>query len=103
MSLVVFRSRAAAEIIMIAEDATRLLDCIGKPPAPRGVITCAQIDEALSRLEAAVQGERARGGDADVPDEPLSRQAISLRQRAFPLMEMLRAARRLGVDVTWGI
>lgn len=103
MALIVFRSRAAAEIIMMADDAGRLLELAGKHPAERGVITKEEVAGALDGLLRAVAQERAAGTDVAAPDEPLSRVPVSLRQRAFPLIEMLRAARARNVDVTWGI
>ncbi len=101
--LVVFRSRAAAEIIMFAPVAQRLLELSGKTYAERGVITSAQIAGALHGLEQALTQERAAGTDVVSPEQPLAHAPVSLRQRAFPLIEMLRAAQKRGVDVTWGV
>ena len=100
MALLIFRSRAASEILMQSENAQRLLAIMGKPLGERGVITSGQIDDALARLEAAVGAEAPAGAGGDDPAQP---PPVGLRQRAFPLMEMLRAARRSQVDVTWGI
>ena len=102
MPLVVFRSRAASEVVMFSDVAQRLLEIAGKTPAERGVITAAQIDEALERLQQAVAREKAAGSDAG-PDDTGAQGPVSLRQRAYPLIEMLRAARKRRVDVTWGI
>jgi hypothetical protein len=100
MALLIFRSRAASEILMQSENAARLLEIIGKPLSERGVIGSAQIDAALARLEAAVALEPAAGAaDAD----PARPSPVGLRQRAYPLIQMLRAARDRQVDVTWGI
>ncbi len=101
MALVVFRSRAASAILMYSETAQRLLECIGKPLTERGVITIEQLDDALAGLRAAIDLEPAAGPNAD--DDPLGAHTVSLRQRAFPLLEMLQAARKRGVEVTWGI
>jgi hypothetical protein len=103
MALIIFRSRAAAEIIMLPETARRLLELAGKTPGERGVITREEIPAALSGLLRAVEEEKAGGTDVAAPDEPLSRVPVSLRQRAFPLIQMLRAAQARGVEVTWGI
>lgn len=111
MSLVVFRSKAAGEIFMFAETARRIFDIIGKTDAPRGVITAEQVPEALARLQAAVDDEKAelkaaadQSEDADRRgDEVAAARAITLGQRAFPLLEMLRAAQKKRVDVTWGV
>ena len=88
---------------MFAEDANRLLELAGKDVAERGVITAAQVGDALARLLGAVQEEKAAGGGAAAPDDPLAKVPVSLGQRAFPLIEMLRAAQKRQVDVTWGI
>jgi hypothetical protein len=111
MALVVFRSKAAGEIYMFAETARRIFDIIGKTDAPRGVITADQVPEALVRLQDAVDEEKAQlkaaagqAQDADRRgDEVAAARAITLGQRAFPMLEMLRAAQKKKVDVTWGI
>jgi hypothetical protein len=99
MALFIFRSRAASQILMQSATAQQLLDIIGKPLAERGVITAAQVDGALDALLRAV--ERS---PRDIPvDEGPEPPPVGLRQRAYPLIEMLRAARQRQVDVTWGV
>ncbi len=113
MALVVFRSKAAGEIFMFPETARRIFDIVGKAEAPRGVITADQVPDALARLTAAVDEEKAQlkaaadeAREADrrgATDEATAARAITLGQRAFPLLEMLRAAQKKKVEVTWGI
>jgi 3-hydroxyisobutyrate dehydrogenase-like beta-hydroxyacid dehydrogenase len=80
----------------------------------KGVITAEQVPAALQHLQAAVDDERAqlkaaedeaRSADrlGSTEAELASQRAITLGQRAFPLLEMLRAAQKKAVDVTWGI
>ncbi|UCG96096.1 MAG: DUF1840 domain-containing protein [Burkholderiales bacterium] len=113
MALVVFRSKAAGEIFMFAETARRILSIIGKEDTPRGVISAEQLGEALARLTAAVDEEKAQIRQAREEAEQAQRRGepaadegarpITLAQRAHPLLEMLRAAHKKGVDVTWGV
>jgi hypothetical protein len=113
MALVVFRSKAAAEIYMFAETARRLLRIVGKDDASeRGVIRAEETGDALSRLTAAVEREkdelrqeRSRREQDERAGDARAEQAlpVTLGQRAFPLVEMLRAAQRKQVDVTWGV
>jgi hypothetical protein len=113
MALVVFRSKAAGEIFMFAETARRIFEIIGKQEAPRGVITAEQVPDALARLTAAVEEEKAQLKVAQAQAEEAARRgeddaekgerAITLAQRAWPLIEMLRAAQKMNVDVTWGV
>jgi len=113
MALVVFRSKAAGEIFMFAETARRILAIIGKQDTPRGVVSAEQVGDALARLAAAVEEERAQIEQArqeaeqaqrrGEPDSAEGARAITLGQRAYPLLEMLRAAQKKKVDVTWGV
>ena len=111
MALVVFRSKAAGEIFMFAETARRIFEIIGRQDAPRGVITAEQVPDALQKLVDAVEDEKAQlkaaQDEADLHDRQgeggVQQRAITLGQRAFPLIEMLRAAQKKKVDVTWGI
>ena len=113
MALVVFRSKAAGEIFMFAETARRILAIIGKDDTPRGVISAEQLADALARLTAAVEEEKAQIRQAREETEQAQRRgepaaedaarAITLAQRAHPLLEMLRAAQKKRVDVTWGV
>jgi len=112
MALIVFRSKAAAEICMFAETAQRMLEIIGKEPSERGVIRGPDLELALGRLQDAVEEEKTALREArkqqDADERAGQPQAerlppITLGQRAFPLVEMLRAAARRGVDVTWGV
>ena len=112
MSLVVFRSKAAGEIFMFAETARRILEIIGRSDAPRGVITAEQVPDALARLVAAVEQEKALAREAAAAaeqadrsgsDGPATPAPITLGQRAFPLLEMLRAAEKKKVGITWGV
>jgi len=112
MALVVFRSKAAAEIFMFAETAHRLLQIVGQADFVRGVIRADEVGPALDRLTAAVEQEKAALHEQRTRREQDERHGdthgerllpITLGQRAFPLIEMLRAAQRKRVDVTWGI
>lgn len=114
MSLVRFSSKAAAEVFMLEDHAARLLQAIGKEAEPRGVITAAQIPDALARLRGAIRAEQqaeveaaARGLPAvdEDNDEARERRAnhVSLDRRAFPLIDMLEKSAAKGADVLWGV
>lgn len=108
--LVVFHSKISAEVLMFAKDALPILRAAGRsyPDAlpERGVITHEQLDDAIAGIEAAIAADTH--SDYEDEDEhaenklhPISRK-VGLRQRAFPLLAMLRQAREHGDDVTWG-
>ncbi len=103
-----FKSKAAGDLIMLEPHGRRLLGVIGKDPGPTGIILPAEMAGALQALElaiaedeacqrAAAEEARARG------QEPPKPEAVSLRQRAVPLMEMLRRSEKAGREITWGV
>ena len=106
MALVIFRSKVAADITMFAENARRIFEIIGRPESARGVITAEQVPDALRRLNAAVDQEKQHSSADTSNDEAGAKgtqaRGVTFSQRAFPLIEMLRAAQKKNADVTWG-
>jgi hypothetical protein len=101
-----FKSKAAGSVVMTGPVAERLLAIVSKAPGPKGVFTVEQMGPAIAALQAAVERENAEG--AAPPDEaddvrPDAAPAVTLAQRAWPLMDLLRAAERAGQVVTWGV
>jgi len=107
--LVVFQSKAAAEVLMFAKHALPILQAAGKPYTDtlpeRGVITTEQLDAAIAGIERAIAADTS----PELSDEneqiaseihPIS-QPVSFRRRAFPLLAMLRLAREKHADVLW--
>ena len=112
--LVTFKSKAAAEVLMYEEHAKPILDLLNKD-AKRGVITSEEAPQAVARLEQEIAESRKRleqeemqrnaaaGQDQDADDERERAETVSFATRAYPLLEMLRAARKAGQDVMWGV
>lgn len=105
-----FKCRATGSVVMTQPVAERLLAIVGKEPAPKGILLPQQMAQAIAALEAAVAAERAQppaepedaGGDDDRDDRP-ARPAVSLAQRAWPLIDMLKAALAADREITWGV
>lgn len=105
-----FKSKATGTVVMTQKVAERLLAIVGKSPGPTGIFVPAQMPQAIAALEAAVAAERAQGpaeapdDDArDPDDEARGARAITLAQRAWPLIEMLKAALAAEREITWGV
>lgn len=97
-----FRSKAAGDVIMLGPHGDHFLSVLGREPAPQGIIEVARMPEALARIEAAIAAdEAARSGNAEeerAPDE-----AVGLRQRLWPMVEMIRAAQAEDTPIVWGV
>lgn len=100
---------------MYKEHAKRILDLLGKEVA-RGVITAAEAPKAVDILEKEIAETRqhqasddvqrdvnAHHGKAGNDTDHEGMEVVSFATRAYPLLEMLRAARNGGHDVLWGV
>ncbi|PRF25194.1 DUF1840 domain-containing protein [Burkholderia multivorans] len=105
--LVTFRSSAAPDIVMLRDLAQYLLGLIGKGLDVRGVISTDELPGAIARLEQAI-GDDAAQARAHAHSTPAlhaeaSPHAGGLAQRAWLLLDMMRAARDQGRHVMWGV
>ena len=103
-----FKSKAAGDVIMLAASGDRVLRILGRDPAAKGILEVAAMPAAMQAIEAAVvQDELERQqADAEAVAEGKSlppHEAVSLRQRAWPLLEMIRRSHAAGADIVWGV
>ena len=101
-----FKSRAAADLIMLEPQGRQIVAIIGKAPGASGIITAAQIPAAIAALEAAVAADEARPPAEDANEEAAAEEraeTVRLRQRAAPFIEMLKRSAAADVDVVWGV
>jgi hypothetical protein len=94
-----FKSRAAADLLMTGPVGDRVLSLMGKERTPQGIIDADQVGAAIAALEAAVAGEE---GDRP-PAGAEASDRVSLRQRVWPMIEMLKAAQAEKQPVVWGV
>jgi len=102
-----FKSRAAGTVVMTGPVAERLLAIVGKSPGPTGIFTVAQMPAAIAALQAAVEREKAEAAAPEPPSDDGQAaderpRPVSLAQRAWPLIDLLRTAHGADKPVTWG-
>ena len=124
-----FKSKATGDLIMLGPHGDQVLRLMGREPAAQGIIEPAALPAALAALQDAVAAEGAArsgaaggsatvtatatavGGKADTAiaadaaadaDEDAPR-GVALRQRVWPMVEMLRRALAADVAVVWGV
>jgi len=106
--LVTFSSKAGADILMLAQHAKPLLTIIGKTDdkdlLKRGVFMPEQLEKAIMRLEQAIAAEPRQNleddQDSNLPKDALT-MPVGLRQRSFPLLDLLKRAQVQQVPVMW--
>ncbi|MGE5651487.1 DUF1840 domain-containing protein [Noviherbaspirillum sp. UKPF54] len=113
--LVTFKSKAAAEVLMYEDHAKRILDLLHKD-VKQGIITAGEMPRAVTTLEEEIAESRRHPASEEVERDVLAHHGedvednehepvefVSFATRAYPLLEMLRAARRENNDVMWGV
>jgi len=94
-----FKSKAAGDLIMLEPNGRRVLQIIGKDPGPTGIILAEEMPAAMAALEGAIaneEAERKSAGDTKA-------NSISLRQRATPLIDMMKRCEQAGKEIVWGV
>ncbi|CAG1016666.1 hypothetical protein BURC_01445 [Burkholderiaceae bacterium] len=103
-----FKSKAAGDVIMMGPSGDHVLRIIGKTPSPKGIIEPAAMPAAIAAIEKAILDEEAarKQAEADAAAEGRTlppAEGVTLRQRAWPLVEMLKRALAANKEVVWGV
>jgi Domain of unknown function (DUF1840) len=101
-----FKSKAGGDVIMLGPNGDQLLKLIGKDSTPSGILEVAQMPAAIAALEAAVaqdEAVRAQRGAADEAEDAAGAKGISLRQRVWPMVELMRRALAADKVIVWGV
>ena len=129
--LVTFKSKASGDLLMFEENATQILDLFGKD-VQQGIITAEEIPGAIRKLEEEVARQKIKEAQEKEEREKAEREKeareeekrwstnddddafgksgrdkkeapIPFSSRAFPFMQMLRAAEKREVPIVWGV
>ncbi len=116
--LVIFKSQAAADMMMFEENAKQILRLLGKE-SNKGIITSAETETAIAIIEKEIERQKQieaekekrekkkKNQDNDshtgkknaFPPEP----SVSFSARAYPFLQLLKAAHKQKKDVYWGV
>lgn len=105
-----FKSAASGDLLMLGPQGDQLLRLLGREPAAKGIIEVASMADALAALQAAIAAEEQAGaappGPATANDEAAgepAQPAVGLRQRLWPMIEMLRRCQAAAEPIVWGV
>ena len=103
-----FKSKVTGDVIMTGPAGDHVVKLIGKEAAPTGIILPADMPAAIAALEKAVldeEAERQRAEEeARAEGRTLApRETVTLRQRAWPLIEMMRRSHAADKEIVWGV
>lgn len=107
--LITFRSQAAGDVMMFDEVARQMLRIIDKEPEDKGIITVAQLPDAIAALKGAIAADKAEwtehsvSGQVNAEMEPDDGRDlfVSASQRAQPLLEQLEWSLKADKPVIW--
>ncbi len=103
-----FKSKADGDVIMTGPAGDDVLRMIGKSPAAQGIIESGSMSAAMAAIEQAVAADETARTQAEKEAEADGkklgpRDGVTLRQRAWPLVEMMKRSIKEGVDIVWGV
>lgn len=99
-----FKSKAAGDVIMLGPNGDQVMRLLGREPAPKGIIEADALPAAAAALEAAVAAEESMRKQAapEDDDQPGKGDGVTLRQRVWPLVEMMKRSHAEGQPIVWG-
>ncbi len=101
-----FKSRAAADLVMLEPTGRRLLEVLGREPSAQGIFEWAELPGLIQRLEAAIEQEESglaqTAHQAGLQGQTVRRPEVSLRQRFWPMREMMRRSHAAQEPILWG-
>jgi hypothetical protein len=107
-----FKTKATGDVIMLQPNGQRVLEIIGKhsvsEPSIQGILLPEHMPQALTALQAAVDKEETQRKEAiaQAKAENLPAphfEAVGLRQRTLPFMDMVRQCMKAKEAITWGV
>lgn len=103
-----FKSKASGDILMMGPTGDALLRALGREPAAQGIIEPADMAAAIVAIEQAVAADEAARADAEREAAEAGtrlppRDGVALRQRLWPMIDLLRRAAAADTPVVWGV
>ena len=100
-----FKSKASGDLIMLGPNGDQLLRLLGREPAASGIFEAADLPVLRRQIEAAVaDAEAAAGqGSGGSDEDERKREAVGLRQRLWPMVQMMERAAAAGEPIVWGV
>ncbi len=103
-----FKSKAGSDVIMLAIHATQVLAAFGRQGAAKGIVEVLDLPQAIQSLEQAFSQESALAkqtlieNENEEPTTQVHSETVSLHQRAWPLLMLMKQAQKEGHVITWG-
>ena len=108
-----FKSAASGDLIMLAPHGDELMRVLQREPAARGIVEVEAMQRAIQLIKAAVAAAEAprhdakavakADADSDTEADAAAPAKVGLRQRLWPMLQMLERSLAERVPVVWGV
>jgi hypothetical protein len=103
-----FHCSTTGDVLMLEHAGDTVLGAMGIAPAAKGIIDPAAMPAALEAIETAIEREESTPDRSEAAaigtDSPAEEtDPVSLRRRAWPLIDMMRRAHAEGAAIVWGV
>ncbi len=98
-----FKSKASGDLIMLGPNGDAMLRILGREPQSSGIIEPVDMVSAIGAIERALAEAKADQTPAHPPPAASSSAGVSLSQRLWPMLEMLRRAQAAAEPIVWGV
>jgi hypothetical protein len=98
--LIKFYSKVGS-FTMFGDIAKQLLKMMGHSGAVPGAVRAADLADARQRLESAVAAAGSAPSESEADEDDDEKPPVTLRQRAYPLIDLLKRAQEEDCDVLW--
>lgn len=106
-----FKSRAAPDLIMLEPNGRQILVLMGKDSdsqSTKGILLPVDMPAAILALQDAIAHDEKKRAqitkEAQEAGEAAPKlEGVSLRQRATPMIEMLRRCHKADKEIVWGV
>lgn len=92
-----FKCKATGDLIMLGPNGDQLLRLIGRDASGKGIVEPAAMPAAIAALRAAVEEDDAQRVESAEARE------VGLRQRVWPMIEMMKRAHAANEPIVWGV
>ncbi|AZZ94861.1 DUF1840 family protein [Hahella sp. KA22] len=99
--LVTFKTDAYSNVNLFGNIAQTFLKIMGHSGTVPGSLSAAEVPAALDRLSRAIASEQFSQPSAEAANDDDDEPTVSLRNRALPLIELLKAAEDDNAAIMW--
>ncbi|HET9205864.1 MAG TPA: DUF1840 domain-containing protein [Burkholderiaceae bacterium] len=92
-----FKSKAAGDVIMLQPHGDQVLRLLGREPSAKGIVEVADMPSAIEALQNAAAQSDAPADDAN------GERGVGLKQRVWPMIELLKRSHAAGEPIVWGV